>query len=366
MFTFKRQYAVFALCTAALAILKGCVIENAVSPDITQGGKLFVAESDYTTGLLEWMSVDSNSLSPNSIQIASDAYLRSYGGFLYVIESYGTDNILKFDPSKSDESGVIYQQHLGDNWNPVDMDFVSDTKAYVSIQNEPRITIFNPSTGKDIGSIDISAYIFHPDTGVVPTSPYANQMVISGGKLYVALQRRNGWYPGGNTIIVVVDTQSDSIVDTIHTQYKNNFDLIVEDSTLYVSNQGDQFVTGDGAIEAVTISSREKRVVITEETLGGNPNQIVHKEGTRFYVQNYVGWMNVQVVEVDFATGVVIGSVPNVKDAFGSIYFDKETSRLFVSERDSTEAGIKVFENNQQVGSTIQTSLPPYSIVVVR
>jgi hypothetical protein len=107
---------------------------------------------------------------------------------------------------------------------------------------------------------------------------------------------------------------------------------------------------------------------MTETTLGGNPNQIVHKSGTRFYVQNYVGWKNTIVNEIDASTGTIVAILPGVVDAFGGICFDSFENKLYVGECDSVNIGVKVFENNIQTAGPLKSanSLPPTGMVMVR
>lgn len=361
------KHFVSILCSSAVGLLlfAGCS-ESPSGPDMSSGQtKLFIAESDFQSGLLEWMSIENNIVSSQGLSIYSDAGVHSFGGYLYVLERFGADNVMKFDPSKNDQSGVVYQKHLGDNWNPSDIEFLSATKAYVSNMNEPKITVFNPSSSEVLQNIDISTYTFRPDSNV---SPYANDMVLVGSDLYVMLQRRNGYKPGAPTLILKVNTSTDAVTDTVPCQFTNGYGMAYCDGVLYVSNPGSGYSLGDGAIEAVTLATKQVRTVIDETALGGNPNQIVHKSGTHFYVQNYIGWKNVKVVEIDAATGSIVETLPDIKDAFGGICYDSTDNRLYVGERDSVEMGIRIFENNQQVGSTVKSanSLPPIGMVVVR
>jgi hypothetical protein len=346
-------------------MLLGCDL-NPTTPDSSDDGpKLFITESDFQSGLLEWISVKNSTISSSNLSIYSDAGAKSFGGYLYILEHYGADNIIKFDPSKSDQSGVLYQKHLGDNWNPTDIEFVSETKAYISNMNEPKITIFNPSNGTVISNIDISTYTFRPDSN---SSPYANDLQLVGSDLYVLLQRRNGYNPGASSLLLKINTATDIITDTIALQYKNGHSMAYADGALYVSNPGSSYSNTDGAVEKVVLLTKTVTTVIDEATLGGNPNLILYKSGTRFYLQNYIAWKNDKVVELDVATGSIVATLPNVKDAYGGIYYDTIDSTLYVGERDATEMGIRVFKNNVQVGSTIKSSksLPPTSMVIVR
>lgn len=355
------------VCASALGLLflTGCS-DNPTAPDLSRGAaKLFICESDYQSGLLEWMSPSETSISSSNLSIYSDAGVKAFSGYLYVIEHYGADNILKFDPSKSDQAGVVYQTHLGDNWNPQDIEFLSATKAYVSNMNHPKITIFNPSSGKVISNIDISAYTFRPDSN---SSPYANDLQLAGSDLYVLLQRRNGYNPGAPSLILKINTATDAVVDTIPLQFKNGYGMAYADGALYVSNPGSSYSIGDGAIEKVELSTKVVSTVIDETTLGGNPSQIVHKSGSRFYITNYIEWKNTKVVEIDVATGTAVATLPGLKDAFGGIYYDDVEGKLYVGERDATEMGIRVFKDNVQVGSTIKSSnsLPSTGMAIVR
>ncbi len=327
-------------------------------------GRLFVIESDFESGLLERVSTDDYSMCTANFDVHSDIVVRDFGGYLYILEKKGADNVIKFDPSGSDESGILYQEHLGDNWNPYDIDFVSETKAYIINQNEPKITVFNPSDGTVVKHIDISGHTFNPDSNV---TPYANEAVLYQEMLYVQLQRRNGISPGAPTMVLTVDTESDAVVDSMTCTYKNGYDMICVDGVLYVTNPG-SFDIGDGGIETIDLATGEVVTLIDENTLGGNPNQIVHKSGTRFYVTNYVGWKNVEVVEIDAATGTVIATVPGVTDAFGGILYDNEDGRLYVGERGAGRVGVLVYKENQLIAGPLTTdkTLPPSGMTIVR
>jgi DNA-binding beta-propeller fold protein YncE len=215
-----------------------------------------------------------------------------------------------------------------------------------------------------VSNIDISTYTFRPDSN---SSPYANDLQLVGSDLYVLLQRRNGYKPGAPSLILKINTNTDAVTDTIPLQFKNGYGMAYADGALYVSNPGSSYSTDDGAIEKVVLSTKAVSTVINETTLGGNPNQIIHKSGSHFYVQNYIAWKNDKVVEIDAAAGTVVATLPNVKDAFGGIYYDDVDSKLYVGERDATEMGVRVFKDNVQVGSTLKSSnsLPPTGMVIV-
>jgi DNA-binding beta-propeller fold protein YncE len=365
----KHPFSAAAAFCTAVVLFSGCILDPGDSdndtPLETQPSRLFVLESDFQSGKVEWIATATAAVENGGFAVYHDALIRSYGGHVYILEKFGADNIIKFDPALTDEEGILYQVHLGDNWNPVDIEFSGDTKAYIANQEEPEITIFDPSAGKATGAIDISAYTFNPDSN---SSPHANRMVLVDGMLYVMLQRRNGWDPGAATLILVIDTGSDEIADTIACVFANGNDMALAGGALYVTNPGNALVAGDGAIEKIDLASKEVSTVITEDELGGNPNQICHIEGSRFYVQNYVGWEDVRVMEIDVSDGSIVETLPEIKDAFGGICYDSVDGILYVGERNAAGPGVRVFKNNEQVTGPLHSdnSLPPAGMVVVR
>ncbi len=360
-----KKYLLFLSTMLVVWTLTGC-FESPTKTQKQKEGKLFVVESDYQSGVMERLNTNDTTMGSDNLSIHKDAVIRAYNGYVYIVERFGSDNIIKFDPSKNGKSGVLHQTHFGDNWNLQDIEFVSDIKAYVT-SDRSQITIFNPEEGTVIDSIDISAYTYKPDKNA---SPYATQMAIADDKLYVMLQRRDGWNPGASTLILTIDVSTDKILesDTIACKYKNGYDMVYSDGALYVTNPGSMSsTTTDGGVEKIDLATKKVSTVIDEKTLGGNPNQIIHKEGDLFYIQNYKGWKKVSVVEIDASSGSITKTLPNIKDAFGGICYDKVDEKLYVGERDSIDVGIKVFEDNKLVAGPIKSdnTLPPVGLVIL-
>jgi hypothetical protein len=360
----KKVLILSVIFTVLLIFFSNCS-KNPVSNESPQKtARLYIAESDYMSGLLEWMDVGASAISSNNLAIYNDASLYSYKGYLYILEKYGADNIIKYDPKKEGQNAILYQVHLEDNCNPMDIEFVNETKSYISYSNVPKIAVFNPSSSQIESYIDISSYIYNPDSNI---SPYAGDMLIAGNYLYVLLQRRDGYMPGASTLILKIDISNNQIIDTISLKYKNGYSMAYYNGFIFVSNPGSMFYKGDGAIEKINLSDKSVTTLIDESTLGGNPNQIVSKGNGNFYLTLYKGWKDVAVIEIN-EQGQILETLPNVKDAFGGIYYDSIDSLLYVGERDSVEMGIRIFKNNQTVGNSIKSnkSLPPTSLIVVR
>jgi hypothetical protein len=113
--------------------------------------------SDLESGTLAWSGEgEAQPFTPGEIKIHQDSEVRGHGGQIFVLERFGADNILKYDPSRGGEQGIVYRIHLGEHWNPVDLELASERKAYVSLENHPEILIFDPEPGKVVSRIDIS------------------------------------------------------------------------------------------------------------------------------------------------------------------------------------------------------------------
>jgi hypothetical protein len=342
----------------------GCTKTSNPMIDESGGALLYVIGSDYQTGVLQRMGVKDTALSPDYLQVFQDSRIRFFGGMLYILESSTASNLMKVDPSNSGQSGVVYQKHLGTNMNPVDIKFISEHKAYISCENNPSVLIVDPYTGTVTGAINITRFAYKADGVADETNPHAGRMVLENGLLYVGLQRLDSNYqPGAKSLILVINTVNDSILDTIQLNSKNIQDLKIVDGKMYASCPGEAYGTiGDGDIESVDLSSRSVATIIDETALHGNPNAIIHKTGSLYYVQTYIAWGSEKIFEVDFSTGRVVDSIPDVIDAFGGVFYDEEDSLLFVGERASSAAGIKVFKNNKLIHGPITNSksLPPY------
>src|SRR5512133_3397136 len=166
----KISVTVVVLFTIMLSMMTGCEL-NLNTSEKSTGPKVFMTQSDFTSGFFQWMTIGDQQVKDPGFSIYGDSKLKTFNGIVYILECFGADNIIKYDHSANSADGIMYQMHLGDNFNPQDIEFVSDSKAYIANMNHPSITIFNPSTKTIVGSINISAYTYMTDSN---TTPYAN------------------------------------------------------------------------------------------------------------------------------------------------------------------------------------------------
>ena len=356
-------------------LLSHCLLDSKSGGDDSvkrneEWGNVLVLGSDFKTGKLQTKMKADTAYTKASLTIHKDAKAIENKGNLYVLERFGADNILKLDLSKSKDSAVSYQTHLGDNWNPSDIAF-SGEKAFITLENEPKLLVFDPVAGKVTKSIDISSYIYKPDTGSTASSPHAKALSMVGENLYVLLQRRHGNYTASpdTAKVLRVNVKNDAIEKAINLRYRNPQAMIEDNGSLYVSaiGAGSWGALGDGGIEKLVLSTTQSTSVITDTDLGGDPMKMVQKSGSIYYVIVYVGWGNVQVKEVDFSTGKVLKTIEGITDAFGGIAYDKVDEVLYVCERATEKSGLKTFDKDGKlIAGPLKGTLPPNGVVLLK
>lgn len=165
----------------------------------------------------------------------------------------------------------------GINSNPQDVQIVSEHKGYVTAYGGGDLLVIDPArvldpdndptcAGVVIGRIDLSAY----DTDGIPQM---DQMALLGTDLFVTLQLLDdkglGLPPKQNGVVVVIDTNTDTVTGTIPLGFANPFGetkgIPYDEFTglLYAGGPGNTGSQGvnmeDGGIEAIDPITRQSR-----------------------------------------------------------------------------------------------------------
>ncbi len=307
----------------------------------------------------------------------SDSVIRSFGRFIYVIQRLGANSIVVIDPNNPNTPIANYTTNDTDNptqSNPHDMDFVSNSKAYISRYGLNTILIVNPLSGEQLGTIDLSQ--FSDSDGIVEM----DQMVIIGDKLFVSLLRldRDTFFAATNdSYLVVIDTNTDQLIEASPGENKvllagrNPFSVNYLASTdrIYVSNVGFFSTTGDfGGIESINPNSGlSEGMLIHDDNFNGPLGTIAILSETIAYVtvfdanfNNFVVPFNLTTRQIDPAlTGIGTGFIP-------SLAFDK-SGFLYVTDRDPANPGLQVFNTttNQKEEGPIDTGLSPNDVIFI-
>jgi len=170
---------------------------------------------DFTSAVIDVIDTAAPFASEGGLAAGeSDTIVRAHGDRFFVIRRFMSDSITAY--STSDTSTPLFNVSTNSDTetassNPHDLVFLSAEKAYLLRYGSPIVWIVNPSVTDPaefkIGEIDLSAY----DADGVPE---ATRGVIVDGNLYVVMQRLEGFAPTQPGYVAVIDTATDTEIDT--------------------------------------------------------------------------------------------------------------------------------------------------------
>jgi hypothetical protein len=366
------------LCLVAL-VFAGCIFDKkkdeikSTPPDPSHG-ILVVTTSDFQSGEVRVIGLKDDSVMRDSVSIYQDNAARVMGGRIFILERYGASTLMEIGLSA--DLRVLSQVSLGDAFlNPQDIAEVSPGRFYISIQNGTSL-LAGPAVGP-FQSVNLAAYASPEDTAHFPNM---DQMVMVGGKLYLAVQRGknnpSGWGRLFDSagLVLVINPARDSVERVIRLIHANPSGLAYADSAIYVITRGSQYVAGDGGIERIDLPSCSVSVVALENTFGADVlsiGDIAQRDGTRFYVALAHPWVgaggNTQVALVDFKDGSVVHWLTPLTDAWGGLAYSRVDDKVCVGERGAQVEGVKIFSGTTGalLAGPISVGLAPYSMKVL-
>jgi len=103
------------------------------------------------------------------------------------------------------------------------------------------ILIFNPLTGAESGTIDLSNYLYTSDNGTQNQYVAAEHMLLRGNKLFVSIDRARTYYGDvqpDKSMILVINTDTDTVEKAVEVSYSPR-SLQVYGDYLYFVSMGD-------------------------------------------------------------------------------------------------------------------------------
>lgn len=365
--------------TDALVVLAASV-SGAVPP---------CAAADRTAAIVSTASCDFASGGLASIRLAdraverhvlgaveADAVVRVQRDRAFALNRFSGSSIQEISTDGSLDT--LWRCSVGAGSNPHDFLLIDDQKAYVSRYDAVSLAVVDPSVGPDCkgfvrGTIDLSAWA---DRDGVPEM---DQMVLIDGFAFVAIQRldRDDFYrPASGGALVVIDVESDAVVDTVELSISNPFaetkGLLHDPRSgrILVAGPGTLFSDlGDGGIEAVDPESRTSLGVLLDGSeLGGDLLDLAMVGSKRGFAVVSNASFVASVVELDLETRVVgepiLTSAQNISDIEVS-----EDGTLWLIDRNCFEPGVRVFRVNggsELTPSPIYPGLTPFTLDFIR
>ncbi len=330
--------------------------------------RAFVTTTDFVSGGLRRIDLDTRTVLPGETAVYTDTRLRWYDGLLYVINRFGQDNIQVVDPTTL---ATVHQFSTGNGSNPADIAFVSPTKAYVTLYEKTGLLIVNPQTGASLGSIPLGGFA---DADGIPEMDHMERI---GPWLFVALQRldrAHGFAPTDSSLVVVVDTRTDAVFDVNPAQPgtqgfrltgKNPVTPFAFDppsGRLLIGCAG-SFGALDGGFEWIDpVGFKSLGVAITESALGGNISGLAFDNPTHSYAVVFDASFNGQLVSWNPTAGTKLATMFTAS-GLGDLGLD-DRGELYVCDGTFTSPGVRVWQAGPDVplAGPLDTGLPPSQI----
>ena len=330
------------------------------------GKGILVATTNYQTGALALLDLDTRSLNLNFAPIHFDAVVKDLPGLdsFLVINRWGADN-LQF--IRKDTGKTVAQVSLGLGTNPQDA-VLEGQFLYVSALNQALIIKFDTVTKQVVKTIDLSS--FSDSDGY----PEATNLMKKDGLLWVQLQRLNQYQsfsPENASMLVRINLLSDSVVDSRMLKASNPVTAFrsTEDGSILVGEAGYMGNQGklDGGIEKInSLKFESEGFVTTEALLGGD---IVDFECPNTEVcAAIISKPDTELVLFDSRSGLKLQTLWE-SDGYDlkQLVFDPDSGLLYVTDGDPTEPTIRVWDTQswfQKWDLNWKMKLPPFQMVL--
>ena len=349
----------------ALALLLALLAPRA------RAGRAYVVESDYATGSCSGVNATSKVPACDVSSVHADARVRWYNGRVYVVNRFGADNIQVLD-------GITYalvrQFTVGNGANPYDIAFASPTHAYVTRYESADLWIVDPATGAHTGTVSLASLA---DADGIPEMDHLEMV---GPLLFVSLQRvdRNaGFQPTDSSLVAVVDTRTDVLVDCDATTpgvqgillpRTNPVTPFVFDeprTRLYLGCAGRYGVVDGGIVRVDPVSLRADGVAAEEDSLGGDVLDLAWHDDQRAYAIVSDPLFNTELIRWSPSSG---RRVATLYQPGGFSLSDAEVTpdgdEVWACNSSFGSPGIRVFSTatGLPVGSPITCTLPPQGL----
>lgn len=357
-------------------LLVAFVVASAGVADAASTRAFALTTDFFSPGGLSVVDLDTRAVQVDVASVHSDAVMRWHDGLLYVVNRFGGDNIQVIDPAQN--YATVRQFSVGNGSNPQDIVFVSPTKAYVSRYGSTDLMVVNPSASNGLPMTPISLAAFADQDGL----PEMMRMYRVEHYLFVACQRLNNFQPTNPSVIVVIDTRTDTVVDVdlvtpgvqgIQLQRRNpvtTFAFDRERSRLLIGCVGVYGDLNDGGIEAIDpFTFQSLGVVMSGTALGGDVIDVAWSAPTKGYAIVAPSPTLAHLIAWDPSTGQATGTLISSGNGFG--YPDCELNdrgELYLCRNTFTAQeppGLLVFSTatDQLIAGPLSTGLPPVCVI---
>ncbi|MDD5309561.1 MAG: hypothetical protein PHU25_19765 [Deltaproteobacteria bacterium] len=359
---------ILAVSFAAVALAVACDDGSTTgSPD--EPFAALVVTTDFQSGAYSTISLPDLAPTPNVQVIHDDASCRfdPITGLPFIVARLGADAVDVVDPEAGWQVMKEYSVEAGSNAQ--DIAVVSEERAYVARFAKPDLLIVHPTTGAEIGHVDLSAYA---DADGLPEAAWLYPV---DGEVFVLLQRLDKLAPTDYSSVLVLDGAEGTVKDDVRLAATNPTGKLRYSEAvgrLIIIETG-VFGALDGGIEYLNPEDHAlSGLVITEEELGGDVADAAIVSETKGYAVIVVfdgGKASTHVVVFDPSRGKKLKDLL-VSDewAYPAVELTPDGTELWVADRTGDAPGIRIFSTADDVELTkkpIDVGLPPSMICFV-
>jgi hypothetical protein len=269
------KFFVLTLLTCGLIFLTtGCSDDdsNPVGPGESSTKIAIVQTAGDDENNIAVIDYESGTASIDLLPVGGTCNMTQFGDYVYIVDK-SNDRIIKFDPYAKN---AVSEMSTGAGTSPNTILFLSASKAYVTLSDEPHVAVVNPATMELTGTIDISGMA--DDDG----DPDQYHAVVKDGLCYISLRRSSGRSLTDHSSLAVIDTAADTVVTEAvlatngiagasrHCIGGQVIGTQSIGSVMYPYVMGSVSKVSDGAIERFDPETMTSSVVMTEDQIGGN------------------------------------------------------------------------------------------------
>ena len=322
----------------------------------------------------------------------TDTTVNGFNKHFYRIDRYNANTITKFNINAPETA--IWQcstnEESDTNSNPYQIIHLSETKAYVLRYGTGKIWVVNPNISDSTqcnsfktGEIDLASF---DENDSIPNMSSA---VITDGKLFVAMQLLNGFTPEQASKIAVIDTATDTLIDTdtetegtqaiqltgknigTITYSKSLNKIIAQSIGQYAVWDGSAPAGYSGGIESINPENNTVTSLVDDtETTTKQISDIAIISADKAYMVGYASYQNNSLYQFNPATGATL------KDANSSLTAIAGLTGVNISSITkgpdntlwiATDSGFKVIDTttNTIKEALIDTKMNPTGLVFI-
>ena len=307
--------------------------------------------------------------------ISSDPVARVEDGRPLVINRYNFDNLQGLDPSSGLQTS--FQYSLGNGANPHDAVILPSAPAaapaglaFVTRYEPPYndVAVMDLEDGSIVDHVDLTPYARNPDH-----LPRADQALLHDGLLYVTMEDTDlSFTRFMNGRVVVIDPILRQPIDVIDLAGQNPFEALEYSQAtglIYVGLAGifpgrlAQALTG--GIEVIDPATRQARLLVDDDALGGNVSALALHSADRGYCVVSDASFHNYVKAFDPTTGEVLGTVFDSASEIAALATDGD-GYLLIGENDFFAPRTLILDAATGLSVvSLPARLPPFSYAIL-